>query len=401
MIEKFPELNSFLNHTINNINNTRVKTAFKMGYEYFAKKGSIQKYDNLKNNSIYKFGQAMLGMFTLDKEALNQMNQIFQRIVIGPTDKWISSHILMSSNTTNMTSSYMILSRKSNFTFDFVLSKINIAFSIANNLTIVTQKYSIDEESILLKQVSSDAERNAVEIMKTFCEMASFRNVKNTIDGEKINPNKTYAVPVMAIMAGISAGLDIYKKAAEAFKTTIKSETIKEITDRGFEAFMSDTEVHVMDRLLPEGMPFFQENFMDIYDIPEEHQKKLKNIVKLMPLVGAYTWDKADMLYNVDEGGNCGWITLMYSKNADDNSYNVLVTHNKSAFKLAPDILVIETSRSFLGGIYEDVSQTERKVPRNLVEGDIEKLQFFFKVMVFKKLAMLNGMTNTIPNKLT
>ena len=67
-------------------------------------------------------------------------------------------------------------------------------------------------------------------------------------------------------------------------------------------------------------------------------------------------------------------------------------------FQLAPDLLVVRTQRSFLGGIFSDDKTRIEQVPHVLSLNDAIQLQNFFKILAMGKMAEVLGIPFTFPD---
>ena len=66
------------------------------------------------------------------------------------------------------------------------------------------------------------------------------------------------------------------------------------------------------------------------------------------------TWSAYHILFSVGTQGDCKFVSILAHHNSTSGKIDLLLSDMQSTFKLAPDVMVIQESRSVLGGIYSD-----------------------------------------------
>jgi hypothetical protein len=98
-------------------------------------------------------------------------------------------------------------------------------------------------------------------------------------------------------------------------------------------------------------------------------------------------WKAFNSVYNQGTGENCKFISLMAHHNNTSNTIDILIANFKAGFKLAPNIAVIQESKSILGGIYSDSKIIFQEIPRGVTTEDIQTVFDFFYIVAFKNFA--------------
>ncbi len=133
---------------------------------------------------------------------------------------------------------------------------------------------------------------------------------------------------------------------------------------------------------------------------PEE-QKKLKVTIEDAQYSDKGIWNNCQILHNpLDKkkknGLNFFSIIINNIENNDDQ-LNVVVTQIQTKLELAPDLLVINKDRSFVGGIYGDCKDSFKKVPKDLTMTELNNLMQFFQVFFISNIGATLGFKLELP----
>jgi hypothetical protein len=109
------------------------------------------------------------------------------------------------------------------------------------------------------------------------------------------------------------------------------------------------------------------------------------------------TWIMSKVAFKTNVGGNIRYMTLLASRDTANKKFHMLICDISSFFKLADDMMIINKSKSILGGIYENSQDIIKKVPRDLTEEDTKALMNILFVISFKTLAENFGIKLSLP----
>ena len=109
------------------------------------------------------------------------------------------------------------------------------------------------------------------------------------------------------------------------------------------------------------------------------------------------TWTAYQSVFSVGQNGECKFVTILAHRNETSNKIDFLLSDMKATFKLAPDVLVIQDSKSVLGGIYSDSKIRLQEMPRSLTNDDLKAVFDFFYIVAFKNFADLLGIKVELP----
>jgi len=95
------------------------------------------------------------------------------------------------------------------------------------------------------------------------------------------------------------------------------------------------------------------------------------------------TWIMNKIGFKTNEGGNMKYMILLASRDTANNKFHMLICDATTKFKLADDMMIINKSKSILGGIYEDSKDIVKKIPRDLTEEDTKAVMNMLFVLTF------------------
>lgn len=109
------------------------------------------------------------------------------------------------------------------------------------------------------------------------------------------------------------------------------------------------------------------------------------------------TWSAYHIVFSQGTGGECKFVSILAHHNSTSNKIDFLLSDMKASFKLAPDVLVIQVSRSIAGGIYSDSKIKLQEMPKSITQDDLKAVFDFFYIVAFKNFADLLGIKVDLP----
>jgi len=172
-----------------------------------------------------------------------------------------------------------------------------------------------------------------------------------------------------------------------AFKTTT-STTIKErINGVGFKKFEESAQYQKVTGLKEEFLDKFLDHLAERFVVPENNRKDLKNVLEEIQWADSNEWQCFNIVFSTGAGGQVKTAALMANHDDKNAKYNFVFTDITASFELGDDLLIINKSKSILGGIYSDSSDKIVHVPRNLTPEDIKTVMSFFQLVTMKNIA--------------
>ncbi|CAF3934040.1 unnamed protein product [Rotaria sp. Silwood1] len=111
-----------------------------------------------------------------------------------------------------------------------------------------------------------------------------------------------------------------------------------------------------------------------------------------------FSWDNIEYLYSPTMDGKYRSLTLLKNGDSITNTASFFIVDVNADWQLAPDLLLIQTSKSYLGGLFESSKQSIEEVPHVLTLDEAKQLQQFFMMIAISNVAGTLGMNLTYPS---
>jgi hypothetical protein len=213
---------------------------------------------------------------------------------------------------------------------------------------------------------------------------------RNSLE-ESRSTNATLTDKILALASSISSYANAAKLVIETLKSS-KSVTIQRIIRFGFDYFNQKSTI------------------LKVIDIPRQYVNEFVNAVILdydLPSKGSFmlgltysddfAWEQIQYLYSPAMNGTYRSLTLFKNGDSNKNTASFFIVDIAADWHLAPDLLIITTSKSKLGGLYSSSSQSIQEVPHVLTLDEAIKLQQFFMLVAIGNMAGSLGVNTPIP----
>ncbi|CAF4751216.1 unnamed protein product, partial [Rotaria sp. Silwood1] len=204
-------------------------------------------------------------------------------------------------------------------------------------------------------------------------------------EDKQINNDESYSRTIPAKIAALSQALssvaNSWKDIVSSFKTS-KSTTITRITRFGFTYFdQKSTVLKAIDIPANKASEFINTIVMD-YNLPSKGSFLLG-----LTYSDDFSWDNIEYLYSPTMDGKYRSLTLFKNGDSITNTASFFIVDVNADWQLAPDLLLIQTSKSYLGGFFESSKQSIQEVPHVLTLDEAKQLQQFFMMIAISNLA--------------
>jgi hypothetical protein len=196
--------------------------------------------------------------------------------------------------------------------------------------------------------------------------------------------------------------VDVWPNIVSAFKTTSSTTIRDKLHIDGYSKFDGRCTFELYGGIDKDYWNKFKVNrLLKRFKMKPEEKKKLKVTIEDAQYSDKGIWNNCEILHNpLDKkkknGLNFFSIIINNIENNDDQ-LNVVVTQIQTKLELAPDLLVINKDRSFVGGIYGDCKDSFKKVPKDLTMAELENLMEFFQVFFISNIGATLGFKLKLP----
>ena len=211
---------------------------------------------------------------------------------------------------------------------------------------------------------------------------------RNSVHGLQ---SRTIPAKIIALSKAISAAANAWKDVVSAFKSS-SSTTITRIVRFGFTHFsQKSTVLKAINVPADRATEFINAVIID-YNLPSKGSFALG-----LTYSDDFAWDRIDYLYSPNMNGNYRSLTIFKNGDSLTNTASFFIIDINADWQLAPDLLLIQTSKSYLGGLFEKNKQSIEEVPHVLSLDEAVKLQQFFMLVAMGNLASSLGTNITLP----
>ncbi len=189
----------------------------------------------------------------------------------------------------------------------------------------------------------------------------------------------------------VSAAAGAWKDIVTAFKSS-RSTTITRIVRFGFNHFSQKSTVLKAINIPADKATEFINALAIDYNLPPKG-----SFVLGLTYSDDFAWDRIEYLYSPSMNGNYRSVTLFKNGDSLSNTASFFIVDVNADWQLAPDLLLIQTSKSYLGGLFESNKQSIQEVPHVLTLDEAVKLQQFFMLVAMGNLASTLHLNVTLP----
>jgi hypothetical protein len=204
--------------------------------------------------------------------------------------------------------------------------------------------------------------------------------------------SRALAAKIIALSQAVSAAANAWKDVVSAFKSS-SSTTITRIVRFGFTYFaQKSTVLKAIDIPASKATEFINAVIID-YNLPAKGTFMLG-----VTYSDDFAWDRTDYLYSPSMNGSYRSLTLFKNGDSLTNTASFFIVDINADWQLAPDLLLIQTSKSYLGGLFENNKQSIEEVPHVFTMDEAFKLRQFFMLVAMGNLAPTIGVNVTYPS---
>ena len=204
--------------------------------------------------------------------------------------------------------------------------------------------------------------------------------------------SRMISADIIALSKAVSAAAKGWKDVVSAFKTS-SSTSITRIVRFGFDHFSQKSTVLKAVNIPASRTPEFINAVIYDYNLPPNGSFMLA-----VTYSDDFAWEKIDYFYSPSMNGKYRALTLFKNGDSVSNTASFFIINVDADWQMAPDLLLIQKSRSILGGLFQSSKQSIREVPHVLSMDEVIKLQRFFMLVAMDNLASTLGVNVTLPS---
>eukprot|EP00827_Trimyema_finlayi_P004414 TRINITY_DN43_c0_g2_i3.p1 TRINITY_DN43_c0_g2~~TRINITY_DN43_c0_g2_i3.p1 ORF type:complete len:426 (-),score=174.65 TRINITY_DN43_c0_g2_i3:128-1360(-) len=387
-----------------------IKALETEGITAFSESGSEQKMKGVRDQFWDKFMPHMVSSIKVPIQYQDQFEEFLQSVITSEENEWIEFSCLFNVEVQTTTSSkknetekhtkFVEILAKHDFEgkkTDWVITDIEKQFTLTKEVfAIQTCSFDGEESECKIKSLDDEEPDTEVETILKFMKLAAYQhlNLNSYVTMNDLDENVDPVAITVLVCEAIKAVCKIWSMFAKFFGGS-KSVTVKGILQgKGYSYFASScqTEKNVGVRI--EYIEPYLNSLANRIQVPKDKQESFKEVLKEALWGDSQTWKAHDTTFSSTDGGQIFYTLIMMNYNethGPNGSLNVIYSSCDAEFKLAPNLIVMETKVSYLGGAFGSSKQSLVVMPRQITTEDIQTIFNFFYVVGIRNAGVTAG----------
>lgn len=395
---------------------TIVDKIVNRGFENFQQAASMEQYIGVDDKYIDLFLANVKEDLELPSKFESAFDSTMRDVLYGDSNTWIAFDIVFSLNKGTTCKFVCVLARHDEKTskIDWLIANIRATFDFAPDLFIISQKksalgglWNVEEDKVLFAPSYITNQNLKVVFdffqiitIKRFAELLGVKPANYLQLGNSLSLSP---MPLNFIVTEIATGFVLakasvlavslaWKGLVTAFQTTSHTEVLETLKTEGFEIFDTSAQVQKLEGLRDRYYYNFTESLFERIKLPANRSKDLSNVLEDFKFMDQQTWTAYEIVYNVDDNGNCKYVAILANRNPEQGKSNFLITNVEAKFKLGTNLMIVKESKSVGGHIYSEEKMKIQEIPRYVTEDDVKSIFEFFNYVAFKNFGGLLGL---------
>ena len=391
------------------------------GFENFQQSASMEQYLGVDDKYLDLFLASVKNDLELPKQFESVFDSTMRDVLYGDSNTWIGFDVVFSLNLGATCKFVCVLARHDEKVkkIDWLIANVRATFDLAPDLIIINQKRSVlgglwgsETEKVMFSPAYITTQE--LKVVFEFFEIITIKRFAELLGVKPENYLKlgnSYSfspIPLNFIVTELATGFALAKASVLAvslvwrglvatFQTTSSTEVMETLKSEGFEIFDASAQAQKLEGLRDRYYYNFTESLFERIELPANRSKDLLNVLEDFKFMDQQTWTAYEIVYNVDDNGNCKYVAILANRNPEEGRSNFLITNVQAKFKLGTNLMVVKESKSIGGVIYSEEKMKIQEVPRYVTEDDVKLIFEFFNYVAFKNFGGLLGLDISYP----
>ncbi|CAF2033087.1 unnamed protein product [Rotaria magnacalcarata] len=195
------------------------------------------------------------------------------------------------------------------------------------------------------------------------------------------NKGRTIALQIQALATAVSSAAKAVGDVITVLKSS-KTVTIERILRFGFSYFNQRSRILRAMNVPSSRTEAFMHAVAQDYALP-----KTDSFLMGVTYSDDFSWEQVQYLYSPAKNGVYRCLTLFKTGDSTTDTASFFIVDINSDYHIAPDLLLVTTSKSRLGGLFSSSKQSIQEVPHVLTLDEAVKLQQFFMLVAIGNMA--------------
>lgn len=188
---------------------------------------------------------------------------------------------------------------------------------------------------------------------------------------------------------------DMWGGAVKAFKTTQQTKINKYIPGDGFRQIAMSTNFMSAGGMRLASWEAIWDRKLKLFGLSEKDMEKALVTLEYAQFSEQQTWASTTLGFNTEEGDRDGVkaIDILTNVREDEGKFDYVIVDFSMSFKFAPNITWVTKMGSYAGGIWSQQKDELIETPRGVTDEDVKAIMEMFKLLSFKAIAAIAGVT--------
>lgn len=151
---------------------------------------------------------------------------------------------------------------------------------------------------------------------------------------------------------------------------------------RGFTNFSQKQEIIKYEGVEKANIKPFLSFLVESLQVPSDKRNQIVNHLALTQYAKKQELITNDIIFSVGNA-NCRYLHIIGVRNRDDNTTDWVVANINLEFSLAPNILILHSSKSGLFGLWKSESTRIELIPNSLTTQQVEIIIQYFQIVAY------------------
>lgn len=155
------------------------------------------------------------------------------------------------------------------------------------------------------------------------------------------------------------------------------------VRGNGFTKFSQSDDIIKFEGVPHDSLRDFLAYLVDLLRVKQDNREQVAKSLYLTRYAKFRSLVEHNLMYDIG-GGECKYSTILGITNRDTKTTDWFVSDIKLTFSLAPDLLILRETTSYLGGLFESTKTSIREIPKNLTEEQMVTLGTYFQLITYQ-----------------
>lgn len=193
------------------------------------------------------------------------------------------------------------------------------------------------------------------------------------------------------IVDAVDLSVKLFQSIVNIFKTSVSVKIVDYLTSRGFKSFESQSTLRQLNGLRNDHLDMWINDLYRLLYIPPEYQHIFNTSLQTVLWTDVSVWNMNKVTLSSSDGRGTRMVFMFTHNNGDSGTTDWIVADCNIVMELAPNIMVFEISKSYVGGLWGSDQYVFKELPATITENNINTISDFFFIFCIRMLSLQFG----------